>query len=72
MLMTEMRTGYFYPNSTTCSMELYWHLCKAVVSNRGAADTFHIINFTAMMCLNQLRAIKCFLQKIAMMSNVKG
>jgi hypothetical protein len=35
-------------------------------------SSLHIIYFTAMMYLNQLRAIKCFLKKIAMMGKVIG
>jgi hypothetical protein len=32
----------------------------------------HIIHFTAMIYLNQLRAVRCFLETIAMMGNVTG
>jgi hypothetical protein len=34
--------------------------------------SLHIIHFTAIMYLNQFRALKCFLEKIAMVGNMVG
>jgi hypothetical protein len=44
-------------------------LLKCVFNLLGSLQ---IIHFTAMMYLNQLRAVKSFLEKIAMVDNVIG
>jgi hypothetical protein len=44
-------------------------LLKCVFNLLGS---LHIIHFTAVMYLNQFRAVKCFLEKFAMMGNVIG